>query len=238
MKKLHFVTVIGVLTMLVTLSVGCKKDETNNNSTTTIKVTDIEGNVYNAIAIGNPVIGKQVWMVENLKTTKYNDGVDIPLVTDSAAWSTIHTPAYCWYDNDEATNKETYGALYNWHAVSTAKLCPEGWHIPTYTEWENLAFTFGGETIAGGYMKEPGTVHWSPPNIGATNESGFTALPGGIRYENGSFKEVSITGQFWTSQISYDSTYTFKRYISHGSAYCFHGVCEFNTGLSVRCVKD
>lgn len=104
----------------------CKKNEES------IGITDIEGNVYTSVKIGT-----QTWMVENLKTTKYNDGTSIPLVTDNAVWKSSLSPAYCWYDND-ISNKEPYGALYNWFAVNTGKLCPSGWHVPTIDEWSVL----------------------------------------------------------------------------------------------------
>ena len=116
-------------------------------------VTDIDGNVYHTVTIGT-----QTWMVENLKTTKYNDGTAIPLVTDSTAWLNLTTPGYCWYNNDAATYKNTYGALYNWFTVNTSKLAPSGWHVPTDAEWTTLITYLGGETVAGGQMKSTGTI--------------------------------------------------------------------------------
>jgi len=139
--------------------------------------SDIDGNVYNTITIGT-----QIWMKENLKTTKYNDGSSIPLVTDNTAWINLSTPGYCWYNNDAATYKSAYGAMYNWYTVNTGKICPPNWHVPTDTQWETLITYLGGKIIAGGKMKETGTAHWTSPNIGATNETGFTALPGGYRH--------------------------------------------------------
>ena len=139
-------------------------------------IKDIEGNVYKTIAIG-----KQVWMTENLKTTKFNDGTSIPMVTENEAWIKLTTPAYSWYNNDSTANKNTYGALYNWYTVKTNKLCPAGWHVPTDAEWVALITYLEGFTVAGGKMKEKGIEHWKSPNEGATNETGFTALPGGYR---------------------------------------------------------
>ncbi len=139
-------------------------------------VTDIDNNHYEAVRIGS-----QLWMAENLKTTRYNDGTPIPLVTDSLEWDNLVTPAYCWYRNDPVTYGETYGALYNLHVVSTGILCPSGWHVPSDAEWTVLSDYLGGESVAGGKLKEAGTTHWYTPNAGATNETGFTALPGGIR---------------------------------------------------------
>lgn len=138
-------------------------------------VTDVDGNVYQTIGIGS-----QFWIAENLKTTKYNDGTSIPLVTDNRDWSLLFTPAYCWYNNDEINNKITYGALYNWYTLNTGKLCPSGWHVPNNTEWAVLASYLGGPEVAGGKMKVPGTDYWNSPNTGATNSSGFSAFPGGL----------------------------------------------------------
>ena len=118
-------------------------------------VTDDDGNVYHSVTIGT-----QVWMVENLKTTKYNDGTSIPLVTDATDWHNLLTPGYCWNNNDEATYKATYGALYNWYTVNTGNLCPTGWHVPGDAEWTTLTTYLGGEDVAGGKLKEVGITHW------------------------------------------------------------------------------
>ena len=112
-------------------------------------INDIDGNAYNKVTIG-----RQTWLVENLRTTKYNDGTLIPLVQDNTAWSNLITPGYCWFDNDEVANKNPYGALYNWYAVNTGKLCPSGWHVPTDTEWTTLIDNLGGLDVAGGKLKE------------------------------------------------------------------------------------
>ena len=137
-------------------------------------VTDIDGNVYHTVKIGT-----QVWMVENLKTTKYNDGTPIPLVTANSSWAILTTPGYCFYNNDANVNKATYGAMYNWYIVNTGKLCPAGWHVPIDAEWTTLTNYLGSENAAGGKLKEFGISHWVTPNDGTTNSSGFTALPAG-----------------------------------------------------------
>jgi len=143
-------------------SSSCKKKDDNNNPTTTAgKVTDIDGNVYDTVKIGT-----QIWIIENLKTTKYNDGTSIPMVTDSAAWINLTTPGYCWHKNTSASYKNTYGALYNWYAVNTGKLAPKGWHVPSDAEWTTLITYLGGDSIAGGKMKETGMSHWFSPNTG------------------------------------------------------------------------
>jgi uncharacterized protein (TIGR02145 family) len=136
-------------------------------------VTDIDGNVYNTVTIGD-----QVWMAENLKTTKLNDGTSISNAIDNIAWASLSTPGYCWFINNRATY-EIYGALYNWYAVYTDKLCPTGWHVPSNSEWTTLTDHLGGAEVAGGKLKESGSSHWASPNTGATNVTGFTALPGG-----------------------------------------------------------
>ena len=120
--------------LVLILSYGCTKDNNNNPSSS---ITDTDGNVYTSVAIGT-----QVWMVENLKTTKYNDNSAIPLVTDNTAWGNLSTSGYCWYSNDIA-NKTAYGALYNWYAVNTSKLCPTGWHVPIDAEWKILERNLG-----------------------------------------------------------------------------------------------
>jgi uncharacterized protein (TIGR02145 family) len=193
-------------------------------------VTDIDGDVYHTVTIGT-----QVWMVENLKTTKYNDGTAIPLVTDSSAWAALTTPGYCWYNNNAATYKNTYGALYNWYAVNTGKLAPTGWHVPTDSEWTVLTTYLGGDSAAGGPLKEVGTTHWAAPNTGATNTSGFSALPGGFR--GSTFYDVGSIGYWWSS-TAYDAAYSWNRDIFYDSAYVYRYNHNSDYGFSVRCVKN
>ena len=114
----------------------------------------------------------------------YNDNSNIPLVSDNSEWTNLLTPGYCWYNNNEDANKTVYGALYNWYTVNTGKLCPIGWHVPIKEEWMKL-LTFINDN--GGKLKEVGMAHWHFPNVGATNSSGFTALPGGFRSRTGNF---------------------------------------------------
>jgi len=204
---------MGIFLMLAS---GCSKsDNTDNPTPSGSTVTDIDGNVYHTVTIGT-----QVWMVENLKTTKYRNGDPIPNVTSDAAWCALSTGAYCWYDNDAATYKAKYGALYNWFAVADNRnIAPVGWHVPTDTEWTTLTTFLGGENLAGGKLKETGTSHWRSPNTGATNSSGFTALPAGSHYTNGYdfygglgsgcgwWTSSQTTGQYsvWDCSIGYDS---------------------------------
>ncbi len=160
-------------------------------------ITDVEGNIYNMVTIGT-----QIWMKESLIATKYNDGTSIPLVTVNSAWVNIETPAYCWYDNDASTNKDGYGALYNWYAVNNEKICPTGWHVPNDSEWTTLIDFLGGVDIAGGKLKESGFLHWLNPNFGATNEVGFTAVASGLRDHNGDFVSLKTYGNYWSSSIA------------------------------------
>ena len=199
------------------------------NSGTT--VTDIDGNVYHTVKIG-----AQTWMVENLRTTRYNDGTAIPLVTGNTAWGSLTTPGYCWYNNDIA-NKTPYGALYNWYAVNTGKLCPTGWHVATDAEWTQLTDYLGGENVAGGKMKEAGLSHWQSPNTGATNSSGFTALPGGYRSTDGSFYLLAYYAYFWSSS-QYDETYAWHRYLFCYYEYVFSYYDLKSLGFSCRCLQD
>jgi uncharacterized protein (TIGR02145 family) len=196
------------------------------------KVTDVDGNTYNTVAIGT-----QVWMTENLKTTKFNDGTDIPLVTDNTAWINLSTPGFCWFNNDETSYKSTYGALYNWFTVNTGKLCPAGWHVPTDSDWTTLSAFLGGDNITGGKLKEAGTIHWKSPNTGATNESGFTALPSGNRTDNAIFYDVGNFVYWWSSTAS-EGTSSWLRYLSYNYSTFNKVSYEKRSGFSVRCLKD
>lgn len=195
-------------------------------------VTDIEGNVYKTVTIGT-----QIWMAENLKTTKYNDGTTIPNVTDNTTWAGLTTGAYCWYNNDIGY-KTTYGALYNWFAVNTGKLCPIGWHVPTKNEWSTLIYYFGDIYVAGGAMKETGTVHWIAPNTGATNSSGFSGLPGGERsWYDGTFRNIGSNGDWWNT-IELDINQGWEGYLYSLGSNAGQSSAKKQKGLSVRCLKD
>ena len=211
-----------------------------NPSSTYGTVTDIDGNVYKTIIIGN-----QTWMAQNLKTTRYNDGANIPLITDHSGWSNLTSPGYCWYNNDAASFRSTYGALYNWYTVNTGKLCITGWHVPTDVEWTTLQNSLGGYDIARGKLKETETSNWLSPNFGATNQSGFTALPGGGRGDNRgtgiqeTFFEIGIFGYWWLSTtISQGSSDATIRYLNYNNDYVYVNSSVRQRGYSVRCLKD
>ena len=199
-------------------------------------VTDMDGNIYHTITIGT-----QVWMVENLRVTKYNDGVSIPNVTSGYDWGGLTTPAYCWYDNHLA-NKNSYGAMYNWHAVNSNKLAPQGWHIPSNDEWAVLTDYLGGLSASSNKLKESGSWHWGELNTGATNESKFTALPGGYRsFSDGVFFSKGSNCSFWSSTANNDLE-AWSRAITLYDANDSHDVQVVsnlkNYGISVRCIKD
>ena len=196
-------------------------------------VKDIDGNVYHVVQIG-----EQFWMVENLKTTRLNNGTNIPPLYDSAYWVSSKVPGYCWYNNNKADNGDTYGALYNWYTINTGKLAPAGWHIPTTEEWLELR-NYVGEKYAGSYLRETGNTHWATIDDHGTNEYGFTALPGGLRLYNNTFDQLRWNGYWWTSS---ESTQIADHYaIVNISVY--HTTFEIqdavkNEGFSVRCIKD
>jgi len=197
-------------------------------------VTDIDGNVYKTV-----VIGTQTWMAENLRTTKYRNDVLINKTTPvSLNIRTERSPAYQWsYDGNER-NAAAYGRLYTWYAATDSRnVCPIGWHLPTEEEWKILIIFLGEESAAGGKLKEAGTSHWLSPNTGATNSSGFTALPGGYRFENGTFNNIGIYGVWWssTSSTAFSAWYRGMNY-DGSHAYLFN---NYRTnGFSVRCIKD
>jgi uncharacterized protein (TIGR02145 family) len=201
---------------------------------TTGTVTDIDGNVYQTVKIGD-----QWWMAENLKVTHYRNGDTIPNVTDPSAWNVLTTGAYCAYDNNIA-NVAVYGRLYNWFAVDDSRnMAPAGWHVPTDAEWQTLVDYLGGGAVAGGKMKEAGTAHWANPNTGATNESGFTGLPGGGRGGNGPYSGLGNGAGFWTStENEYISDAAWNRNLTYNHPEVIHDYSGKKSGVSVRCVKD
>jgi uncharacterized protein (TIGR02145 family) len=207
-------------------------------------VSDIDGNVYNTITIGT-----QVWMAGNLKTTKYNDGTTIPNITDYTVWAALTTGAYS-DDIMNAANSTIYGRLYNWYAVDNnaatkvasnggKNVCPTSWHVPTDTEWTTLTTYLGGESVASGKLKETGTTHWLTPNTGATNETGFTALPGGNRSSNGAYGYVGSGGNWWSS-AEYSTTGAWFRDMGYDNAAVVRNGYDGSKryGFSVRCVRD
>ncbi len=195
-------------------------------------VTDIDGNIYQTVKIGD-----QWWMAENLKVTHYRNGDAIPKVTDADQWFILNTGAYCIYNND-INNADTYGNLYNWYAVNDSRnIAPSGWHMPSNAEWQTLIDYLGGESVTGGKLKETGTTHWDSPNKGATNESGFAALPGGYRYDNGFFYSLGGFANFWSSS-ELDSGYAWYQRLYYDITDVGHVSYSKKGGFSVRLVRD
>ena len=226
MKKTEkHLTVSCVCSILMFIIVNTSTAQENNI------VKDQDGNNYKTVKIGN-----QTWMAENLKTTKYNDGTAIPLVTDSTVWVAMSSPAYCLYNNDK-NYKNIYGALYNGYTINTGKLCPTGWHVATDAEWSTLVSYLGGENVAGGKLKENGTDHWNTPNLGATNESGFAALPGGSRYTNGLFFTIKNIG-YWWSPTETKSLNGWYRSMNNKTSNVSRNFIDSTNGFSVRCVMN
>jgi uncharacterized protein (TIGR02145 family) len=254
MKKKQNFSIFPFLIMSVFLvfASSCEKDEDNdpvsnnptngkttavfNSSITYGTMTDQDGNTYKTVTIGT-----QTWMAENLRTTKYNDGTAIPNITDADEWKReiLSKGAYCNYDNTTSTDTiATYGRLYNYYAVSTGKLAPKGWHVPTDAEWTQLTDYLGGKSVAGGKLKETGTTHWHSPNEGATNETGFTALPGGLRYGSGAFSVFGIQG-YWLSATEDGDSFAWQRRMDFTAGDVDRGSNGGKVfGVSVRCVKD
>ncbi|MBN1999215.1 hypothetical protein JW935_16775 [candidate division KSB1 bacterium] len=213
-------------------------------TTVRLIVTDIDGNVYKTVKIGD-----QWWMAENLKVTKYRNGDPIPNVTSNSEWANLTTGAYCNYDNNDSY-VSTYGRLYNWYAVNDSRgLAPAGWHVPTDAEWKQLEMYLGMSqseanetgyrgTDEGGKLKETGTGHWSSPNTGATNESGFSGLPGGYRFHDGTFNVVGSSAYFWSASSAYSGYYAWYRPLYCNRSDVYRSGNYVQDGFSVRCVRD
>ena len=195
---------------------------------------DGDGNVYDTVRIGT-----QVWLAENLKTTKYNNGISIPLVTDNNVWISKTSAAFCWYNNQPENFKDDFGGLYNWWAVQVRALCPVGYHVPTDEEWTILIDYLGGEGWAGQKLKEPNTKYWIDMDECSTNESGFSARAGGGRSElTGEFAGLRTVGWYWaSSETAYPNNGT---RIELYDQYCgvYKIPLNYKCGISVRCIKD
>ncbi|MBE0666844.1 MAG: fibrobacter succinogenes major paralogous domain-containing protein, partial [Bacteroidales bacterium] len=203
------------------------------------QIADVEGNLYKTVNIG-----LQVWMAENLRTVTFNDNTPIPNVTESADWITITTPAYCWIRND-IQYKDSYGALYNWFAVETGKLCPTGWHVPSDDEYSTLELTLGlpadqanltewRGTDQGTQMKS--TTGWAEGENG-TNTSGFSAIPAGYRFAGtGAFNGIDMITYWWSSE--YNADYAWYRRVDGTNTAIYRYVTSKRGGKYVRCLKD
>lgn len=242
---------IALFGFLMLAVISCKKinnnpeNPLNGHTTANFKsnlkystMTDQDGNIYKTIKIGT-----QVWMAENLRAVHYQNGDPVEKVEKNTTWVNLTTGAYSNYNNTNNLDTiATYGRLYNWYAVNDSrKLSPKGWHIPTDEEWSTLINYLGGDSIAGGKMKEIGTAHWLKENVGATNECGLTAIPGGCRDNaDGSFYAISYD-LFWWSSTEDDAKFAWYRFLNNKLT----SVEKFswylgkkNSGFSVRCVKN
>ncbi len=211
-------------------------------------LTDIDGNVYHTVKIGN-----QVWTVENLRTTRYNDGTAIPHVTDNSSWENLTTPGYCYYGNDSTANAVKYGALYNWYAVNTGKLAPAGWHVPGLAEWDTLknylianGYNWDGTTTdnkIGKSMAEKTDWYLSSGqgNVGnglsSNNSSGFSALPGGYRLNDGDVSNIGSNGHWW-SATEYGAADACNRYLYYSNGNLSRSNYSKAFGFSVRLLRD
>ena len=243
-SKLVLSSVLAALVLVMV--VGCGDDEPAGpvDPPPGNTVTDIDGNVYQTV-----VIGTQVWMAENLSVTHYRNGDAIAEVADYVAWAGLSTGAYCAYANN-ASNVSTYGRLYNWFAVGdTRNIAPAGWHVPTDAEFKQMELELGmtqaqvdstgfrGED-EGDKLKAIGTTYWVAPNSGATDEVGFTALPGGSRYGyDGSFFLLQYRTYYWSSTED-DVEKAWSRGLRHDDPGLFRGNEPKTSGMAVRCVKD
>ena len=200
-----------------------------------LTLKDADGNLYHSVTIGT-----QVWMTENLKSTRYNDGTPIPLVTGPKEWNSLYTPGYCWYNNDEATYREKFGAIYNWYTISTGKLCPEGWHVPADSEFGKITTLMGiaqrsNSIDPGGRAEADGTAMWINPD-GTFNKSGFVSLSGGSRNYDGSFSKPGGYCHWWAS-AEWNQCSVWGRFLGYGHG-AVNSYVAMRDGHSVRCMKN
>jgi uncharacterized protein (TIGR02145 family) len=217
-----------VMGLVLILTNNCKKEKDKVEN----KITDKDGNVYTSVTIGT-----QVWMVENLKTTKFNNG-DLIGTTTPANLDIIDeiNPKYQWAYEGNESNVAIYGRLYTWYAITDARgVCPTGWQVASESDWTTLIDYLGGLSVAGGKLKETSSTHWNSPNTGATNETGFTALPGGTRYDF--FGYLGVTAYFWSS-TEYSSTNAWRFCISYDVTNVYKTNYFKYNGHSIRCIKD
>jgi uncharacterized protein (TIGR02145 family) len=211
--------------LIIILIHSCKKDAH-------YPLQDIDGNVYN----GTATIGNQVWMIENLKTTRYSNGDSIETTLSDISGES--TPKYQWAYNGDESYVSVYGRLYTWYAASDSRnLCPDGWHVPTDDDWTALTTFLGGEDLAGGKLKETGITHWLAPNTDATDVWNFTALPGGSRFSTGFFQYLGNRG-FWWSSTEHSAPLGYFRTMSSLFGFVGRDGTNKQYGFSVRCIKN
>ncbi len=251
-RKCFALPVFLVISSLIFMLVFCDNGNPVDDGPEIDSMTDIEGNVYKTVKIGN-----QWWIAENLRTTKYNDGTAIPLVTDSAAWVDLTTPGYCYYNN--TTNPDSikkFGALYSWHTVDTKKLAPEGWHVPNYADWDTLqnylianGYNWDGTTDGNKIAKSlAAQTDWAidtfgiymgsiGDNLTKNNKSGYSGLPGGFRNIDGKFNRIGSRGNWW-SVTEFTASRTAGHYLWNHTENLYFSDFAKTCGFSVRLVKD
>lgn len=236
----RFITLMFFSSLLF-ISIGCKKDDGDGDDV----LKDIDGNTYRSVTIND-----QVWMQENLRTTKFNDGSSIDLVTGKTEWTNLKEPGYCWYNNDESVHKQPFGALYNYYSVATGKLCPTGWRIPSTDDFKRLELYLDMDPIEadnlgwrgtglniGGQLKSTEEAYWIPPNNGATNETGFSARGSGGRSLLGEFIYLKQYGYLWTSTVV-DNEFAVMRGFGSAQRTIFKSHYQKEYGFPVRCIKN
>jgi uncharacterized protein (TIGR02145 family) len=248
----RFINALLLGSIVIITFYACKEEESNsgyptnptNGKTKAIfnpnitygTMTDKEGNVYKTVTIGT-----QTWMAENLRSIKFNDGSEIPNITGSLEWIKLTTSAFCNYSNTSNLDTiATYGRLYNWYAVNSGKLAPKGWHVPTDDEWRTLISYIGGESKAILKLSETGITHWNNAFIVVTNETGFTAIPGGMKEVNSEYSRFSEMGQgcgYWSSTVN-GNTEAYSRYLKANFYNFWSNSSSKKYGFSVRCIKD
>jgi len=245
--KTNLLYFFSLIALTIILFISCNKDKNNNddksnNSNNQIQncgsATDADGNVYNTVIIGN-----QCWFKENLNTKKYNNGdlietTNPPSLNLGITAFTTDTLKYQWAYAGIEANADIYGRLYTWYVITDSRgICPNGWRVSTQEDWATLTAFLGGEGVAGNKLREVGHVHWLWNGENTTNESGFTALPGGLRNPT-YFEEINNWGRWWTSTDSNTGTnLAYERKLANGSA-ILRTECVKNYGLSVRCIKE
>jgi uncharacterized protein (TIGR02145 family) len=195
------------------------------------QVTDIDGNTYETVTIGN-----QEWFTQNLKTSHLNDGTPIELISDNNQWTSSMIPAMCWYNNDSQQYHPLYGRMYNGYAALQENICPNGWNVPSTEEWDQMINFLGGSSVAGGKLKQTGLEHWDSPNEGATNESKFTALPSGWRSNSdGQFNWIGQRAGWFVTMRGNDVAF---RWVSWSTNASGTGAIAQNVALAVRCMRN
>lgn len=226
--KRKITTIVFAATLF--FSTSCKDNKTIE-PIPNLTVTDIDSNIYHTVKIGT-----QVWMVENLKVLRYRNGDSIPNIFVDNSWDYSTTGAYRDY-LDNSSNGNTYGHLYNWYAVADSrKIAPVGWHVPTRTEWTTLIDYLGGSELAGAKLKETKLAHWTNPNTGATNASGFTALPGGA-WALGFFGGIGEDATWWTA-TDWSQSGAYYWWVNYDNTLSSWNSWKKSWGCSVRCVQD